>query len=94
MIVNTHMSSASPLLGHVPIFTRDPLGFFTDCSRCRGDWAPLRFGIKQFFAAIPPTSSKLCLRLPGARNGNIGHGARSFARASALYSSGPSIKPA
>ncbi len=34
---------ASFLLGHLPEFGRDPLGFLSLCAREHGDWVPLRF---------------------------------------------------
>src|SRR5437764_11784807 len=48
------MPGAAPVLGHVPVMMRDPLGFFTDCARLCGDWAPIRFGSRPFFAAAHP----------------------------------------
>ena len=57
-ILSGHYNSGAPdcvpLLGHVPAFMRDPLGFFTQCARHYGDWAPIKFGPRKFFAASHP----------------------------------------
>ena len=44
----------SRLTGHLPQYSRDPLGFFTSCARDYGDFVPLRFGPIHAFAVHSP----------------------------------------